>query len=223
MQRHFVLIFDYFVFISRQTKTSVWHLKKEIWFQGPEIPSEIQHTETCSTVLDSTKVVFVGYDTDKISIFDVRNGLWEIVDTISEIYWVNCVTFMTKKYQKMLMIQRADLDLENVFWEIYDLSNKKWTQIVSICKHCYTSNAYGHLFSIFDQIYLFYDLENSYVNLSFGFNSAYKVNQNGNMTDFEIGYPFSQEFDPEDGSQGFSNLVVVPFYTRNYKNISILV
>lgn len=209
------------MFISRQSKTSVWHLKKEIWFQGPEIPHQIQHNHLCSTVLDSSKVVFVGYDYDKIAIFDVKKGLWEIVESVSEFFWVKCVTFMTKKYQKMLMIQKADLDFEEVFWEIYDLLNQKWTQKPTICKYCHVAYAYGHLFCILNQIFLFYELHNSNENIWFGVNSAYKVDQNGNLTEFEIGYPFSIDYDPNESTQGYLKLAVTHFYTRNFKNVSI--
>ena len=121
------------------------------------------------------------------------------------------------------MILRADWDLEEVFLDIYNLSEKKWTQKMTSCEKCDIGNAKGHLYSFFDQIYLFYDLEDSYVNLNFGLSSAYKISPNGSMTDFGIGYPFSQEYDPDDYYQGFSKLAISPFYTRNYKNISILI
>ena len=213
------------MFICRQNKTSIWSLKKEIWFQGPILPDQVLHNSICSTALDSSKVVFVRYgdDKDEIAILDIRNGVWEMVDKLvsAELYWVKCATFTRKDYSQIILILQADLNPEQTLWRHYDMTHRKWSQIGTECEFCRISNARGNLFSVLNHILFFYKLEDGWRDSQDGFSSAYKISENGNMTDLKIGYPFAEL--KVSANQGFSYLQIAPFYTRTYKNVSITI
>ena len=79
-----------------QEKTSVFSLKRGLWFDGPDLPDiiTVSYTEThnifCATGLNRTSGIFIGVGTSRkgVALYNFETNSWSLMaDTPRKILW----------------------------------------------------------------------------------------------------------------------------------------
>ena len=86
-----------------QQKTSIFSLRRKVWFDGPSLPEAILKAFFlyCVTSLNQTTAIFfgVGETMKGIILYDFDKDAWtEIGETPRDIYWCSCSSFQEKDY-----------------------------------------------------------------------------------------------------------------------------
>ena len=91
-----------------QKKTSIFSLKRKVWFDGPNLPEAILNTYDtnslyCLTSLSQTTVIFIGVGENMkgVILYDFRNqSLTHMKNTPIDIQWCSCSSTQGKDYNQ---------------------------------------------------------------------------------------------------------------------------
>ena len=91
-----------------QQKTSIFSLRRKVWFDGPYLHKTILKTYAtnslyCVTSLNQTTAIFFGVDETMkgIILYDFEKHAWtEIGETPRDIYWCSCSSYQEKDYSQ---------------------------------------------------------------------------------------------------------------------------
>ena len=82
-----------------QQKTSVFSMKKGLWFDGPDLPDIITtsyamtNTIFCATGLNRTSGIFIGVGSSRkaVAVYNFETNNWsQMADTPRQILWCSC-------------------------------------------------------------------------------------------------------------------------------------
>ena len=90
-----------------QEKTSVFSLRREIWFNGPDLPELIHAPDSydtfCVTSLNQTSAIFIGVGENMRGViaYDFSTNVWtQMADTPKNIVWCSCSSAHEKDYKQ---------------------------------------------------------------------------------------------------------------------------
>ena len=91
--------------MNLQEKTSLFSLRRETWFNGPELHRELINSTDmyCMTSLNKTSTFFVGVgeSTRGVILYDFAKNLWtEMADSTLDILWCSCSSDFEKDYKQ---------------------------------------------------------------------------------------------------------------------------
>ena len=81
-----------------QEKTSVFSMKRGLWFDGPDLPDIITvpimaHNVFCATGLNRTSGIFIGVGKSMkgVAVYNFETNNWsQMADTLRNILWCSC-------------------------------------------------------------------------------------------------------------------------------------
>ena len=76
-----------------QEKTSVFSMKRGLWFNGPDLPEIIAVSDTkyCATGLNRTSAIFIGFGMKGVIVYNFETDNWsQMADTPRKILWCSC-------------------------------------------------------------------------------------------------------------------------------------
>ena len=91
-----------------QEKTSVFSLRREFWFNGPELPDPLIATHNlnsdgyCATGLNRTSAIFIGIGKSlkSVYLYNFETNVWsQMSDTPIRIEWCNSYSSHGKDYR----------------------------------------------------------------------------------------------------------------------------
>ena len=80
---------------ANQEKTSIYSLKRGLWFDGPKLPDVLMATQSmyCTTALNRTSAIFIGVDTSRkgVFVYNFETSIWsQMLELPREIEWCSC-------------------------------------------------------------------------------------------------------------------------------------
>ena len=76
-----------------QEKTSVFSMKRGLWFNGPDLLQIIAFSNTmyCATGLNRTSAIFIGVGMEGVIVYNFETDNWsQMADTPRKILWCSC-------------------------------------------------------------------------------------------------------------------------------------
>ena len=79
-----------------QEKTSIFSMKRGLWFDGPNLPSQmipVSYTYYCATGLNRTSAIFigVGYSKKGVVVYNFETDNWsQLADNPRSVVWCSC-------------------------------------------------------------------------------------------------------------------------------------
>ena len=76
-----------------QEKTSIFSMKRGLWFNGPDLPEIIAVSDTmyCATGLNRTSAIFIGVGMKGVIVYNFETDNWsQMADTPIMIFWCSC-------------------------------------------------------------------------------------------------------------------------------------
>ena len=88
-----------------QEKTSLFSLRREKWFNGPDLHKDLINSTDmyCVTSLNQTNTIFIGVggSTRGVILYDFAKNIWtDMADSILNILWCSCSSDFEKDYKQ---------------------------------------------------------------------------------------------------------------------------